>query len=114
VASLQKSKKHLSFTALREALSAHINTLADPRQPSKRGYSQHDVVMSAFACMYFQDPSLAQFQMRMEEAHHKNNLRSLFHVENIPDLSGMSGISPVRRDLLGPARHPTGLPPNHV
>lgn len=84
MASLQKSKKHLSFTALREALSAHINTLADPRQPSKCGYSQHDVVMSAFACMYFQDPSLAQFQMRMEEAHHKNNLRSLFHVENIP------------------------------
>lgn len=32
--------------------------------------------MSAFACMYFQEPSLAQFQLRMEKDLHKNNLRT--------------------------------------
>ncbi len=34
--------------------------------------------------MYFQDPSMAQFQLRMEQREGKNNLRSLFGVENIP------------------------------
>lgn len=82
--SLKKSKKHLSFSALREALSVHINAMPDPRQSTKCDYSQHDAVMSAFACMYFQDSSLVQFQQRLEKAHHKNNLRSLFQVEKIP------------------------------
>jgi hypothetical protein len=40
--------------------------------------------MSAFACMYFQDPSLNEFQRRMQEEQHKNNLKTLFGVENIP------------------------------
>lgn len=34
--------------------------------------------------MYFQDPSLAQFQQRMEEVHHRNNLRTIFDVQKIP------------------------------
>ena len=33
--------------------------------------------------MYFQDPSLLQFQRRMEEKEGRNNLRNLFGVENI-------------------------------
>ena len=84
VGSLTKAKKHLSFPPLRKAMSAHIRGLDDERQAGKVDYSQHDVVMSAFACMYFQDPSLAQFQKRMEEVHHRNNLRTLFGVKNIP------------------------------
>ena len=79
-----KPKKHLSFTALRQSLSRHVRSLADPRHPGKRQYSQHDALMSAFACMFFQAPSLAQFQKRMEEGRHKNNLRSLFDVQAIP------------------------------
>ena len=44
----------------------------------------HDVFMSAFAMMFFQDPSLLQFQQRMEDEAHVNNLKTLFHVESIP------------------------------
>ena len=83
---------HLSFSALRKALSSHFHAIEDDRQQSKCDYTQHDVLMSAFACMYFQDPSLAQFQKRMEEVHHKNNLRTIFGVEHIPGDSQLRDI----------------------
>jgi hypothetical protein len=65
--SLAKQKKYLSFTALRESLSVHFNAIDDPRQQTKCDFTFYDVLMSAFSCMYFQDPSLAQFQKRMQE-----------------------------------------------
>ena len=92
MASLKKSKKHLSFDALREALSEYISNIPDLRNSSKCDYSQHDVVMSAFGCMYFQDPSISEFQRRMEEAFHHNNFRNLFQVEKIPAESQLRDI----------------------
>lgn len=92
MSSLSKQKKHLSFTALKNALSSHFNAIDDPRQQGKCAFSYHDVLMSAFACMYFQDPSLAQFQKRMKEAKGKSNLQTLFGVENIPQDSQLRDI----------------------
>jgi hypothetical protein len=40
--------------------------------------------MSGFACMFFQDASVTEFQRRMEVKSHQNNLRQLFHAESIP------------------------------
>jgi len=40
--------------------------------------------MSAFAMMFFQDPSLLQFQKRLQDAIQKNNLATLFGVSHIP------------------------------
>ena len=40
--------------------------------------------MSAFAMMFFQDPSLLQFQKRLQDAIQKNNLTTLFGVSDIP------------------------------
>jgi len=77
----------LSFTALREAMSASFNHIADPRQSGKCTFSQCEVLMSAFACMYFQEPSLLQYQQPLEDAQHKNNLCTLFGIENIPQES---------------------------
>lgn len=65
-------------------LSAGLSVLADTRQEAKRAYLMHDVFMSAFAMMFFQDPSLLQFQQRLEDEAHMNNLRTLFHVTSIP------------------------------
>jgi hypothetical protein len=79
-----KIKKHLSFTSLRRALSEHFRGIPEQRQASKVKISQHDILMSGFACMYFQDPSLLQFQMRMQEDQHRNNLTTLFDVKTIP------------------------------
>jgi len=49
----------------------------------------HDVVMSGYGMMYFQDPSLLQFQERLQEAGGRSNLRSIFGVESIPQASQM-------------------------
>jgi Transposase DDE domain len=77
-------KKHLSFGSLRNALSSLFHQLSDMRQQGKTDYSIHDAMMSGFACMYFQDPSLLQFQERLREAENRDNLQTLFGVKDIP------------------------------
>lgn len=69
---------------MREMLSGRFSALTDTRQEAKKDHQMHDVFMSAFAMMFFQDPSLLQFQQRMEDEAHVNNLKTLFHVESIP------------------------------
>lgn len=87
-----KIKKHLSFTGLRGKLSESFNEIVDWRQKKKVSIDIHDALMSGFACMYFQDPSLLQFQMRMQEEQHRNNLSTLFDVKNIPKETQMREI----------------------
>ena len=111
--SLTQQKKHLSFTALRDALSMHFNAMGDPRQSGKCLFTTNDILMSAFSCMYFQDPSLLQFQQRMEESRGKNNCRNLFGINNIPQDSQLRDIldkipgsefAPIFKDLFGRLR----------
>lgn len=113
LSSLTKQKKHLSFTALKNALSCHFNAISDPRQQGKCEFSYHDVLMSAFSCMYFQDPSLAEFQRRMKEAKGKSNLQTLFDVDNIPKDTQLRDIldsipgkafAPIFKDYFGRLR----------
>jgi hypothetical protein len=78
-------KKHLSFTSLRKSLSDCFNNIKDYREPNKVKHSIHDALMSGFACIHFQDPSLLQFQKRLENIHHNNNLKTLFGVTTIPE-----------------------------
>ena len=85
-------KKHLSFTNLRRAMSEIFNNIPEFRQAGKIKYSLHDAIMSGFACMHFQDPSLLHFQARMQEEQHQNNLRTLFGVKNIPKETQMREI----------------------
>ena len=77
-------KKHLSFSSLRGLLSDCFNKIQDLRQNTKVSYSIHDAMMSGFACMYFQEPSLLQFQERMQQKQHRNNLATVFGVKDIP------------------------------
>jgi len=79
-----KIKKHLNFTKLRRGLSEAFHQIQDWRQASKVNISLHDAMMSGFACMHFQDSSLLQFQKRLQEAQHRNNLKTLFDVSVIP------------------------------
>ena len=85
-------KKHLSFTSLRQSLSACFESIQEHRQKNKINYSIHDSMMSGFACMYFQDPSLLQFQQRLEKATQRNNLRTLFRFAEIPEATQMRRI----------------------
>ncbi len=92
--SKKKLKKHLGFGSLRHGLSTLFRQLPDHRQIAKADYSLHDAMMSGFASMYFQDPSLLQFQKRLREQEQKDNLQTLFDVKNIPQISQM-------RDIIG-------------
>ena len=83
------TKKHLSFNALRKMLSRRFLEIPDSRQETKVEHGMHDVLMSGFAMMFYQDSSLLEFQQRLEEAIHKNNLQTLFQVESIPKDSQM-------------------------
>jgi len=71
-------------------LSKRCADVMDTRQEAKTQHSMHDVCMSAFAMMFFQDPSLLQFQRRMEDEAHATNLKTLFHVASIPKDTCMS------------------------
>jgi len=85
-------KKHLSFSALRKIMSTHFQKMSEYRQEGKIRHRLHDVFMSGFAMMFFQDPSILQFQKRLEEGIHNNNLRTLFQVTSIPKDSQMKDV----------------------
>ena len=85
-------KKHLSFSSLRKTLAARLERLSEYRQLKKISHSIHDVVMSGFAMMYFQDPSILQFQKSLEDGTHNNNLKTLFQVRSIPKDSQMKEV----------------------
>ncbi len=59
------SKKHLSFNSLIHGFRKIVDGFFDVRKQAV-DYSLTDAVLSGFACMYFQDPSLLQFQKRLE------------------------------------------------
>jgi hypothetical protein len=81
--------RHLSFGSLRHALSSLFQHLPDPRQPGKVDDALHDALMSGFACMCFQDPSLLPFQQRLEEEKPRNNLHTLFGIHDTPESTQM-------------------------
>ena len=81
-------------------MSQNFLSIDDNRQQNKCVFSQHDILMSAFACMYFQDPSMLHFQRRLEQKYQRNNLKTIFDVSNIPGDSQL-------RDVLDsiPVKH---------
>ena len=82
---MQRAKKHVSFPSLVNTMRVRCEQLPDLRQNGKRRYPLVDIVLSAFACMFFQDPSLLQFQRRMEDEKQHSNVSSLFKVDRIPE-----------------------------
>ncbi len=77
-------KKHLSFGSLLNGFSKILLRIDDKRIQGKINYSIHDTMMSGLACMVFQDPSLLDFQKRLEDDQQRNNLQTLFGVKQIP------------------------------
>ncbi len=94
---------------MRKDLSSCFEGMPDKRTPGKINYSLHDVIMSAFACMYFQSPSLLAFQRQLEKQKHRNNLQTLFGVKQTPedsqlrelvDLTASEHFRPFYKDLF--------------
>ena len=82
---MRREKKHVSFASLVNTMRGHCELLPDLRHNGKLRYPLVDIVMSAFACMFFQDRSLLQFQRRMEDEKQRSNVNSLFKVDKIPE-----------------------------
>ena len=82
---MQRPKKHLSFGSLVGALRECLEGVEDKRQSHRIQYELADVGLSAFACMFFQDPSMLAFQKRMQDEHELSNFNTLFGVEHIPE-----------------------------
>jgi hypothetical protein len=76
-------KKHLGFSSLIKTISKRLLQIEDFRK-GEVDYTLHDCFMSAFAMMFFQDPSLLQFQRRMQKSINRNNLKTVFNVSAIP------------------------------
>ena len=78
-----KSKvKKLKFGTIVEYCREHFSKLSDSRRFPE--YPIEDIIMSVFAMMFFQDPSMLQFQKRMKEEYNTHNLETLFGVKKIP------------------------------
>ena len=82
---MERAGKHVSFGSLIEAFHKFCAGLNESRQNGKVRYSIADAILSGFACMFFQDRSLLQFQRRMEDKEQLSNLQTLFKVNKIPE-----------------------------
>ena len=90
-------------------ISSRFRTWPELRRKKSIEHTLHDVVMSALACMYFQEPSLLQFQTEMEKKYHQNNLHRLFDVTTIPSSNTMKEVldnqnsqqfQPIHKDIV--------------
>ena len=79
-----RGPQQLRFRALREKLADGVDLIPDQRRESSVSYTLRDCYLSAWAMFYLQDPSLLEFQRRFEDETPRNNLRTVFDVEQIP------------------------------
>src|SRR5260370_30652099 len=84
--------KSMNLEAIVELLATTFRAVEDDRTPEQLRYSLLDPLMSGFAMMFFQHPSLLQFQRSMERKRRRCNLQTLFGVHEIPSDTQMREI----------------------
>ena len=82
----------LTLEAMMALLSDTFGRLADPRRPDRVDYSLHDTLLSGFAMMFFQYPSLLEFQRKMKQRRGRCNLETIFGVTQAPSDTQMRAI----------------------
>jgi hypothetical protein len=97
--------KKLTFDAFRDELATTFAQIEDPRDPARLTWEMPAVLMSAFAMLFFQHPSLLEYQRRMQQQTGQSNLERMFGVPAIPSDTQMREIvdgvptEPLRRML---------------
>ena len=97
--------KKLTFDAFRDELATTFAQIAYPRDPQRLTWEMPAVLMSAFAMLFFQHPSLLEYQRRMKQRRGQSNLERVFQVVAIPSDTQMREIldgvppEPLRRVL---------------
>jgi hypothetical protein len=97
----------LTLEAMIALLSAAFSHIPDPRHPDRTDFSLHDTLMCGFAMLFFQHPSLLEFQRKMQQHRGRCNLETLFGVTAVPSDTQMrdilDGVPPELLRLLLPA-----------
>jgi len=84
--------KSLTLEAMIQRLSETFSRMPDERSKEQVQYSMHDTLMSGFALMFFQHPSLLQFQRVMKRKQQRCNLETIFRVRQMPSDTQMREI----------------------
>src|SRR5499426_3542283 len=84
--------KSLTLEAIVELLATTFGELEDPRTADQLTYPLHDTLLSGFALMFFQHPSLLQFQRAMQQKRRRCNLETIFGVHDVPSDTQMREI----------------------
>ena len=84
--------KSLTLEAIVDLLATTFGAVDDARAAEQLSYSLPDTLMSGFAVMFFQHPSLLQFQRAMEKKRQRCNLQTLFGVHVVPSDTQMREI----------------------
>ena len=84
--------KSLTLEAIIELLDTTFGAVADARVTEQCRYALADTLTSGFALMFFQHPSLLQFQRAMEKKRQRCNLQTIFGVREIPSDTQMRKI----------------------
>jgi hypothetical protein len=95
----------LTFEAFRDLLATTFAGIADQRDSRRITWELPAVLMSAFAMLFFQHPSLLEYQRRMQKRTGRSNLERVFQVKELPSDTQMREIldgvptEPLRRVL---------------
>ena len=84
--------KSLTIEVIVDLLATTFGDVEDPRDADQLSYPLHDTLMSGFAVMFFQHPSLLQFQRAMEHKRRRCNLQTIFGVHEVPSDTQMREI----------------------
>jgi DNA-binding response OmpR family regulator len=84
-----------------DLLTTTFGDVDDARAAEQLSYSVPDTLRSGFAGMFFQHPSLVQFQRAMEKKRQRCNLQTIFGVHDVPSETQMREIlDEVKPDVL--------------
>jgi hypothetical protein len=84
--------KSLTLETIVELLSTKVDEMEDPRAAAQLTYPLHDTELSGFALLFFQHPSLLQFQRAMQQKRRRCNLATIFGVHDVPSDTQMREI----------------------
>src|SRR6266436_8313340 len=84
--------KSLTLEARVDFLATTFRVLEDARAAGQLTYPLHDTLLSGFAVMFFQHPSLLQFQRAMGHKRRRCNLQTIFGVHEVPSDTQMREI----------------------
>jgi hypothetical protein len=98
--------KSLTLEAIVDLLATTFGDVEDSRAADQLSYPLHDTLRSGFALLFFQHPSLWQFQRAREKKRQRCNLPTICGVHEIPS-------DTQRREILAGVKPETirvGLP----